>query len=159
MHKMATRCSTKSKTFNSLFIGYCLGKKNTNKRLDYKGDARIFIGRVQNISIGTIYAPPSDIDRICSFLAPIFHVFCYVVFWLERPLQRTIFNQNRCNAPVAKFWRVQIHPLHPFCRRRWISIPATPWTFHKTWEPTLLEPISLKLYKNNHILIILLKTS
>ena len=38
-----------------------------------------------------------------------FHIF--LVFRIVGGLQ------DGCNAPVAKNWRVQMHPLHPFCRR------------------------------------------
>ena len=41
------------------------------------------------------------------------HILPFI--WLEKLPKLTIIYQEGCNAPIAKFWRVQIYQLHPFC--------------------------------------------
>ena len=44
---------------------------------------------------------------------------CSVILIVDGP-------QDGCNAPVAENWRVQMHPLHPFCRRPCMSPSRCP---------------------------------
>ena len=56
----------------------------------------------------------------------LYHIFCTIKLLFDskssfsdwnRATYRTILHQDGCNAPVAGNWRVQMHPLHPCCRR------------------------------------------
>ena len=73
----------------------------------------------------------------------------YYIFWPKQLISdsprttfMTILHQDGCIAPAAQNWRVQIHPLHPFCRRPWSrSKPATKASFiqerpNSAWVPS-----------------------
>ena len=51
-------------------------------------------------------------NSVWAFLTHIFHVLCYLS---DFETSRLVIHQDGCNAPIAKFWRVQMYPLQ---RRR-----------------------------------------
>ena len=57
------------------------------------------------------------------------------------PTYRAILHQDGCNAPVAGNWRVQMHPLHPCCRRPcycwliWRVAPTIGWNWWVACHP------------------------
>ena len=50
-------------------------------------------------------------NSVWAFLTHIFHVLCYLS---DFETSRLVIHQDGCNAPIAKYWGVQMYPLHPW---------------------------------------------
>ena len=120
----SSRKYTKQKSRNLLMASYWLVAES--KTYYYKGcfewwihrgDARMIIEQVQNIFMCSNYATPPPKMLEMHLLSTKFSRF--FPFVRRKTLSWTIIHQEGCITPVAKFLRVQMHPLHPLCRRPW----------------------------------------